>query len=87
MSPRHPSPFLLPSGKELGPLLRIWQGRDLTHGLAWLAQLDLLENKIKRIMEEVAFRPERFNRTFCNDGSGLDPCVHYGSHQPHVACG
>ena len=30
-----------------------------------------METKIKGIMEEVAWRPEQSNRTFCTDGSNL----------------
>lgn len=80
MPSRHLSPFLLPSGKELGQLLRIWLGRDLTHGVAWPAQLDLMEKKTKRIMKEVALRPEQGAGALCSDGADLHACVHYGSH-------
>lgn len=75
--PRHPSPFLWPSVKELGQLLWIWLGRDLTHGVAWPAQLDLMEKEIKTIMKEVALGPEQGTRALCNDGIGLHACVYY----------
>ena len=76
----HISPFLLPSVKKLGQLLRIWLGRDLTHGVAWPTRLDLMEKKIKRIRKEAALRPEQGTGDFCNDGVVLHAYVCYGSH-------
>lgn len=68
------------SVKERGQLLRIWLGRYLTHGVAWPAQLDLMEKEIKTIMKEVALGPEQGTRALCSDGIGLHVCVYYGSH-------